>query len=81
MIKKNNKENKRPSVVAVVQNDLESQLIDRQSYITKYASLKEMELEYLSEKNKQKFEIEMRRKTKGPKDYSNLELSPNVINI
>jgi hypothetical protein len=40
-----------------------------------------MELEYLSEKNKQKFEVEMRRKTKGPKDYSNLELSPNVINI
>ena len=83
IIKKNNKENKRPSIALVQQQQQEEEqkMIDRSSYITKYASLKEMELEYLSQKNKQKFELEMRRKSKGPKDYSNLELSPNVINI
>ncbi len=26
-------------------------------------------------------EKEIQRKSKGPKDYSNMELSPNVINI
>jgi hypothetical protein len=40
-----------------------------------------MELEYISQKNKMRIEQEQKRQVKGPKDYSNLELSPNVINI
>lgn len=40
-----------------------------------------MELEYISQKNKLRLEQEQKRVVKGPKDYSNLELSPNVINI
>jgi hypothetical protein len=40
-----------------------------------------MELEYISQKNKLRLEQEQKRQVKGPKDYSNLELSPNVINI
>lgn len=55
--------------------------IDRSSYITKYASMKEMELEYLSQKNRARAEQEMKLKAKGPKDFSDRELSPNVINI
>ena len=58
-------------------------MVDRQTYINKYASLKEMEMQYLSEKNKLKFEQEQKQKrsVKGPKDFKDIELSPNVINI
>lgn len=73
----NNKENK---MLYQQQHEAKPQ-IDRSSYITKYASMKEMELEYLSQKNRARAEQEMKLKAKGPKDFSDRELSPNVINI